>query len=168
MIPPVTAETASPDAAAMLDGIAHRFGMVPNIFGVMAQHPPTLKAFLSLYEAIQQPISPRLRELTYLRSSALNGCGYCTHHHRMAAQRAGLTGEQIEAALAGNPAPFNALEQTVLQFAEQLTRTADVSPDVREQLEQQLEPDQFVALTMVVCVANMTNRFNHACGVQLP
>jgi len=58
---------------------------------------------------------------------------------------------------------FSDQEKAVIRFADRMTRGAAT---IREQdlseLRKFLDEDQIVELTLVVCVANFTNRFNDA------
>lgn len=168
VIEPLSDADARDEAQQVFRILQERFGMVPNIFRVMGHHPKVLSGFLQLYEAIQQDLSPELRELAYLKASVCNGCAYCTHHHKTAAKTAGLTSEQIEAVVSGDESPFDPRERAVLRFAEQLTLTTQVDEQNVDELRKFLSDPQFIVLTATVCSANWTNRFNHACGVELP
>lgn len=168
-VPPLTDEHASEPARQLFHAVESQFGMVPNIFRTMAHNPDVLEAVLKLNSAVQQDLPPKFRELAYLRASLLNGCSYCAHHHRQAALAAGISEHQVEAIqqFEGSDA-FDHQEQAVLRFAEQLTATTEVDEDTVAQIQEFLTDSQFVTLTAVVGLANFTNRFNHACGVELP
>lgn len=78
VVNPVAKDKVSGEAVPIFDDLAKRFGRVPNIFGVMAHRPEALKNFLPLYGAImtQGTVEPKLKELTYLKVSLVNGCEY--------------------------------------------------------------------------------------------
>ena len=78
VVNPLTKEKAPPEAHAAFDGLAQKFGKIPNIFGNMAHRPDVLAKFLPLYGAIMEGgnIEPRYKELAYLKTSLLNGCEY--------------------------------------------------------------------------------------------
>jgi alkylhydroperoxidase family enzyme len=63
---------------------------------------------------------------------------------------------------------FNEQEKAVLLFTEQLTQWIDVAPGVASAVREFLSESQYVTLAATVGLANFTNRFNHACGVELP
>lgn len=167
-IPPLSIEEAEDSAAENLKQIEDQFGMIPNIFAVMAHHPPTLAGFVKLFEAIHEDLPPRLREIAYLKASTINNCEYCSTHHRKNAQDAGVSEEELDAITSGKDEPFEETEQLILHFVEQLTKTTHPDADLCGRLRERLGNKQYVALAAVVCTANWTNRFNHACGVELP
>jgi len=167
-IQPQSVTESDDKAAEVLTDIQNQFGMIPNIFAVMSHHPPTLAGFVKLFEAIHTDLEPRLREIAYLKASTINDCEYCVTHHRKNAQEAGVSEEEIDAIASGKDESFEETEQLVLQFADQLTRTTHPDADLCHHLCERLGEKDYVALTAVICTANWTNRFNHACGVQLP
>jgi alkylhydroperoxidase family enzyme len=61
--------------------------------------------------------------------------------------------------------PFSAQERAVLQYARELTRTADAR-DTRDALNEFFSSEQIVEITLIVALANFTNRFNSGLEVQ--
>jgi alkylhydroperoxidase family enzyme len=74
----------------------------------------------------------------------------------------GVTDEQIRALTFYERSPlFNDREKAVILHAERLTRgSAAVRDATVQELRKHFSDDQIVELTLVVCVANFTNRFN--------
>lgn len=168
-VSPLSAEQAPEQAQQLFNAIEQQFGMVPNIFRTMGHAPEVLNAVLQLSSAIQGNLPDNLRELAYLKASMLNGCDYCSHHHRMMAAKAGVSEQQLEAIDSFESAEaFNEQEKTVLLFTQQLTKQADVDDRVAAALREFLDESQYVTLVATIGLANFTNRFNHACGVELP
>lgn len=81
-----------------------------------------------------------------------------------------MSEQQVEAAI-GDRADHDSLnerERAVHDFATQLTTQVRVDDDVVKRLQEFLSPSQLVELTATVGLANFTNRFNEALGVELP
>ncbi|HEY4658397.1 MAG TPA: carboxymuconolactone decarboxylase family protein [Gemmatimonadaceae bacterium] len=78
VIDPIPREKAPAELGAVYDDLTKTFGLVPNIFAVMAHRPGALKAFLPLYAAVMSggTVEPKYKELAYLKISLLNGCEY--------------------------------------------------------------------------------------------
>jgi alkylhydroperoxidase family enzyme len=78
VINPVPKEKAPAELHGLYDKLTQAIGHMPNIFGVMAQRPNVLQAFMSLYGAIinEGTVEPRYKELAYLKTSQVNGCEY--------------------------------------------------------------------------------------------
>jgi alkylhydroperoxidase family enzyme len=80
----------------------------------------------------------------------------------------GVTDEQL-AELAGfeNSARFDALEKTILRYAEGMTRNpAEVADGVFENLKQYFSTAQIVELTAMIAFENLRARFNRALRIE--
>jgi alkylhydroperoxidase family enzyme len=77
-IEPVDKGQADASARAVYEEIEQGGGRVSNFWRMLAHKPPVLRAFRGFYQAVWAPdaLSPRLKELAYLRASILNGCAY--------------------------------------------------------------------------------------------
>ena len=64
-----------------------------------------------------------------------------------------------------NDSHFTPKERAALHYARELTRTASVSDDLRYHAEELFTTDEIVELTMVIGLANFTNRFNNGLAV---
>ena len=62
---------------------------------------------------------------------------------------------------------FSPKEQAALHFARELTRNATVGDGVRYRVQELFSHEEYVELTMIVCLANFTNRFNNGLAVPL-
>ena len=73
-----------------------------------------------------------------------------------------MTDEQIQALTFYEHSPlFNEQEKAVILLADRLTRGAAGMRDrALEELKKHFTEEQIVELTLVICVANFTNRFN--------
>ena len=142
----------------------------PNhFFRVMAHRPEAIQPFIGLYKAVMGPgtLERRIKEMTYLAVSYVNECAYCSADHEKGARAAGLTDNEIHEIRTENNQPFTPQEQAALHYARELTRTVDVEPDTHRALHDLFSPEQVVELTLVVCLANFTNRFNNGLSVPL-
>lgn len=152
------------------DVISKKLGAMLNYFKTMAHSPGLLPAFLGLNGTqSKSALDPKLRELAYLRVSAINGCEYCVHYHQMAAKSAGWT----EADLSGIAGPdfgggLDDLSRDVVLFADQVTKTCRADDAVSGRLKSKLSERELVELTATVALASYTNRFNMALAIDLP
>ncbi|MDP9053263.1 MAG: carboxymuconolactone decarboxylase family protein [Acidobacteriota bacterium] len=139
-----------------------------NFFRTMAHRPEAMQDFARLYADLMGPgarLDRRLREMVYLAVSDVNECAYCAEHHRKTAQAAGISDQEMGEINTENNQHFSLKEQTALHYARELTRNSMVSDDLRYRAQEQFSTDEFVELTMVVCLANFTNRFNNGLAV---
>ena len=80
----------------------------------------------------------------------------------------GVTDEQIRALTFYQRSPlFDDREKAVILYADRVTRSATVIRDAAlEDLTKHFSEEQIVELTLVVAIANFTNRFNDALRIQ--
>lgn len=138
-----------------------------NFYRVMAHMPEVLAAFPKLYGSIMGPgtLERRLKEMVYLAVSTVNECKYCTAAHRKAALKAGLSDQEIDDIESETNQKFTPTEQTALHYAREMTRACADEFGTREHLREQFSEEQLVELTMVIAMANFTNRFNNGLNV---
>lgn len=79
----------------------------------------------------------------------------------------GVTDEQIRALTFFQRSPlFDERERAVILYADRMTRgAADIRDAALEDVRKHLSEEQLVELTLVVCIANFTNRFNDALRI---
>jgi uncharacterized peroxidase-related enzyme len=164
IIAPISKENAAPEVQPILEKMIQGFGKVPAFFGTMARVPEAFANFVPLYGAIidHGTVERKYKELAYLKTSLLNGCEYCYKAHVASGKNNGVTDDQIGAlAFFQRSSAFNAQEKAVVLFAERVTRGASaIRPEALDELKKYFNDDQIVELTLTVCMANFTNRFN--------
>jgi AhpD family alkylhydroperoxidase len=85
----------------------------PRVFKAMAESDTQIEAF---------ELDPRLRELIRVRTSQLNGCGYCIDYHAKDARKLGETEQRLYALSAWWETPFfTEEEQALLKLTEEVT-----------------------------------------------
>ncbi len=166
----ISKDQAPPEVTGIYASLRGRFGYVPDFYSAMAHHPEALKNFLPFYASIltKGSVEARTKELVYLKTSMLNDCRYCTRAHTAAAKRVGVTDQQIKALPDyRHRDEFDEKEKTILAFAEYLTRGATGDQEsVKERLKEYYSDHQIVELTLTICMANFTNRFNNALDLE--
>lgn len=77
-IPLVEREQASPDVQGLFDRMEGMGFALLNVFKLWANNPQAAGGFLQIAESLYANgrLSPRLRELAYLRASQVNSCHY--------------------------------------------------------------------------------------------
>jgi uncharacterized peroxidase-related enzyme len=163
-------DQAVTEVKEIYDSLESQYGYVPAFYAAMAHHPDALKTFLPFYRSIMAKgsVEPRYKELVYLKTSMLNHCSYCTRAHTSAAKRAGITPGQIKALPTYQYShDFDDKEKAILQFAESITlKAASDTAKFTENLKKYLSEKQIVELTLTICMANFTNRFNNALELE--
>jgi uncharacterized peroxidase-related enzyme len=138
-----------------------------HFFRTMANRPEALKNFVPFYGAIMGPgsVDRRVKELVYLTCSYANECAYCTAAHVASGKKAGITAEEMEAIQTEQDHGFAAPEKAAIQYARELTQTAD-GAETRDALLEHFNDEQVVEITLVAAMANFTNRFNNGLGLK--
>ena len=132
--------------------------------------PILLEGFLALNSALPKTkLDGKLRELAYIKTSELNGCDYCLHHHRTLGKKAGLNDRQVaETADFESSDAYDELQREVMRYAEQVTRHINVEDALFVRLKQSLSDREIVELAMTVGIANFTNRVTETLRMELP
>ncbi|EGF27392.1 carboxymuconolactone decarboxylase family protein [Rhodopirellula baltica] len=165
---PLSINEAPDEAKPILEAIEEKFGQSMNIFSTLAHQPDVLGGMTKINDGLQNDLPAKYRELAYYKASQLNSCDYCSHYHRQAAKKAGLSDQQLDSMNVSSGDLFDEKEQAVLKYAEQLTTKANVDASVVKELKLFLNEKQLVTLAAAVALANFTNRINHGLDIELP
>jgi uncharacterized peroxidase-related enzyme len=166
----ITNQEAAEKIKPVFEGFEKKLGVVPNVFRAMAHNPEMLEAFLALNATLPRTkLEGKLRELAYIKTSELNACDYCLHHHRALGKKAGLNDRQVaETAQFETSDAYGELERDVMSYAEQVTRHINVDDTLFARLKKTLGDREIVELAMTVGIANFTNRVTETLRMELP
>ena len=92
-------KTGDAKAVAVQEGLEKQFGSLPEVFQAMGRNGDFLQAILGLAEKAGAGLDTKTKELICIAVSAVNGCGYCVDAHRAIALGAGVTDEEVTAAI---------------------------------------------------------------------
>jgi uncharacterized peroxidase-related enzyme len=151
-----------PSRNEFLAELEKRSNRANHFFRTMANRPEVLKNFVPLYGAIMGPgaVDRRTKELVYLTVSYANKCAYCTAAHIASGRKAGVGEDEMCALESEQDGGFSAPERAAIQYARELTRTADAAR-TRDGLNAHFTDEQIVEITLIAAMANFTNRFNN-------
>jgi uncharacterized peroxidase-related enzyme len=138
-----------------------------HFFRTMAYRPVAMTAFARLYAGIMGTgtLDRRLKEMIYLAVSFVNECKYCRSHHEETAREAGITDREIEDIENETDQNFTPRERMALRYAREMTREAEADGDTQDALWKLFTEEQLVELTLIVSLANFTNRFSNGLGI---
>ncbi len=133
---------------------------------LLAHVPELLEVAMPFFGVVYGPtaLPERLKEIVVLRTSALNGCRYCTRVHAKLAAEAGLDAEEAASLQYGAafPASMNDGERALSVFAEAMcVRPADAVP----LLKPFFRDDQIVEFATLAGTTIFLNRFCTAMGL---
>jgi AhpD family alkylhydroperoxidase len=106
-------------------------------------------------------IEKKLAELIKLRTSQLNGCGYCVNLHSKDARKAGETEQRVFAISAWWETPFfTEAERAALKLAEEITRIQDAGlrEDTFQNAKKYFSETEIAQLIFITTVTNSWNR----------
>jgi AhpD family alkylhydroperoxidase len=111
----------------------------------------------------QSPLAKSTQELVSLRTSQINGCGWCVDIHTKEAAAAGETPLRLNLVATWRESTvFTEAERAALALAEEGTRLADaylgVSDDTWAQVRKHYDDDEIAALVALVAMINAANR----------
>ncbi len=115
-----TAETASPEATALIEQSQKAYGMLPNLHAVLAESPETYRSYVDLSKAFgASSFSAAERHTVMLAINVENRCHYCVPAHTFLAHKDGVSETITDALRADQPIADEKLE-TLRQFAKSM------------------------------------------------
>jgi len=154
-----TKDTASPDAARLLSGLAAQIGFVPNVFAVLGGSPKTLEAFASMNAQFGAcSLTAIEREIVQTAISVANTCAYCVAGHTAFAEMQGLDTDALEAVRQGQGID-NPRHESLRKFAEALnqTRGRDAGNELSEFLAAGYRKDQAFDVILGIAIKTISN-----------
>lgn len=161
------ADSNNPAVAPLVDRIKAERGKVLNLYGMLLHSPPVAEGWLKLFTAIRQQgsLSGRLRELVIMRIAVINQAEYEFDQHVPFALKEGITQAQLDALRAGRFDAFTPLEQSVLAYADSMTRDVHVPDDVFAAVKPHFNERELVELTATIAGYNLVSRFLEALQI---
>ena len=118
--------------------------------------PAAMQPWIDLGKTIQNDgLEPLLKELVMMRSSQINGCAFCIHHHTSDARRHGETEERLYLLSAWRESGlYSDRERAALGWTEALTRLSEghTHESAYEALKAQFSKEEQVKLTLMINV----------------
>jgi len=157
-------ENSAPEAAKeTLEARKEELGMVPNLYGIMANSPPVLEAYLDLYANFEETsLSPVEQQVVVLAVSFQNDCEYCMSVHSALADMVDADPAVVEALRTGQPIEDDKL-QALRTFAEHLHENRGWADEdaVRSFLDAGYEKEQVLEVVTGIAAKTLSNYINH-------
>jgi uncharacterized peroxidase-related enzyme len=161
-LPVITLETADENTQKLFEGIASKFGMVPNIFKGMANSPVALKAYLKLDEMIAAgSFSPVEQDIVRMTVSQYNGCSYCVAAHTGGLLAKKVSREEILQIRRGEPSnpKYAALITFTLKVMD--TKGFVSKSDLAAFKNAGFSDVHAAEITVIIAQKTLSNHFNH-------
>lgn len=162
-IPILESISAAPAASQpLLENVNRQFGIVPNLFRLVAHSPAALEGYLGLSGALAKGSLPAAtRERIALAVAQVNGCDYCLSAHTyLGRELAGLDEEEMRAnrRAGSNDPKANAAVRFAAKLAQERGRVSE--SDVRELQATGYDNGQIIEIVQHVALNVWTNYIN--------
>jgi uncharacterized peroxidase-related enzyme len=167
-----TKDTAPKATHPHFDASLKEFGMIPNLYGVMANAPPVLDAYRSLGALFMggptMSLDPIEQQVVLLATSYENQCSYCMGAHSAIAGMMHIDQDIIDALRDGTPIKDPKLE-ALRQLAAAITRTRGWPDEaiVSNFLNVGYTQEQVLEVILGVTMKTLSNYVNHTAGTPL-
>jgi len=160
-----TIDDAPDGARQILEGAKARMGMVPNMYGRMANLGGLLTTYAHGYEAFrgQAGFTPPEQEVVLLVISRENGCEYCMGAHSMiAANMSKVPAQALEAVRTGGPIADAKLAALADFTKAMVDKRGNPSPaDAEAFLAAGYTEQHILAVILAIAVKTISNYSNH-------
>ncbi|WP_282060715.1 carboxymuconolactone decarboxylase family protein [Roseobacter litoralis] len=159
-----TVETAPDAAIPALNVTKAKFGMIPNLFALMAESPAMLEGYIGLSKLFFEntALTDTERQLVLMTVSRLNGCKYCMTGHTVEATSQKVSTDVVEALRAGSELSDPRLE-ALRRFTKLVvqTRGTPEPSDVQALIDAGFTRQTVLEVVMGVGLKTLSNFTNH-------
>lgn len=165
-----TPESAPEAAKPVLREAQENYGMIPNLYGVLAEEPAAAQAYAALNDALADSgLNPAEQQVAILAVSVENGCEYCVAAHSAVVKMQELFDDAtLKALRARESLPDDRLE-ALRAFAVEVVRERGWVDQaaLRRFLDAGYEPRHVLAVVTVVAMKTLSNYTNHIADTPL-
>lgn len=143
----------SPELRSIYDDIIKLRGGVLNLYRILANQPPALRAFMSMsrYVRDQSSLPPQLRELAILVTAYGLNVEYERVHHLAAARKVGVLETKLRDLAAWRSSDaYEPIERAVMAYADEVAVSRHVRDSTVNDLRRYLSPQEVVDLAITV------------------
>ncbi|HLN14192.1 MAG TPA: carboxymuconolactone decarboxylase family protein [bacterium] len=161
---------ASEEAQLIFDEIIKLRGGVVNLYRILANQPPALRAFMSMSRYIREDSSlpPQLRELAILVTADVLNVEYERVHHRAAARTAGVSEQKLEAIGTWRTSDvYTPAERAAMAYADQATRSRAIDDATMSALLRHFSPQGVIDLAVTVAWYHFCAALIGPLGIEL-
>jgi uncharacterized peroxidase-related enzyme len=167
----VEPEAADEEQAEILDSALKAYGMIPNMYKAMANHPSLLKTYMHGYEQFRSGsrFDDKERDVILLTISSENNCTYCKAAHSMSAEMmAGVPQEITEAIRNNTPVPDQKLNALSVFTRVMVKKRGNPSQeDVDSFLAAGYTEEDILVIILAISVKTISNYTNHLFHTEL-
>ncbi|MBK7573439.1 MAG: carboxymuconolactone decarboxylase family protein [Bacteroidetes bacterium] len=168
---PVQPESVNEEQRRLFERSKKENKMVPNMFKVMANHPPLLEAYMNGYAAFrsQSKFTPAEAEVVFLTISAENNCTYCVGGHSFAADLMSKVPLEVTEAIRNNTAlPEGKLKELSVFTSLMVNKRGNpYEQDVEAFLKAGYTEQDILSIILAISVKTISNYTNHIFRTEL-
>lgn len=149
----------------LLTAAKSKFGMVPNLLGIMANAPSVLDTYMTTTGLLSEGVLPaQTREQLAIAIAAANNCEYCLSAHTAGGKASGVSTQDLASAQSGKAS--NAKTEAVLTLALALNQNHGVgsSKAVEAARKAGLNDAEILEVSAHVAINILTNTVNNTFG----
>lgn len=161
---------SSSDAQRVYDEIIALRGGVVNLYRILANQPPALRAFMGMSRYVRENSSlpPQLRELAILVTAETLHVEYERVHHLVAARKAGVPEAKLAAIASWRTSDaFTPVDRAVMAYAEQVAQSREVDEATITTLRRHFAPQGVIDLAVTVAWYHFVAAILVPLGVEL-
>ena len=161
---PILIEQATGISKQLLDVVNAETGTLSNMIRTMARSPHVLEGYVQFKRALAAgKLNPRLREQIALAVAQTNECEYSLAEHTAAAERIGLTDDEIISSLGGHASDKKAA--AALQFVRYLARTGEA--EAADLKIAGFNEEEIAEIVGAVALNTFENHFNNVANTEV-
>ena len=156
-------EDAPEQSRPTLEAVQSEFGMLPNLFQVLAVSPSAASAYANLGQLFgETSLSPTEQNVLLVAISVTNGCEYCAAAHTAIAKGAQVPDSVIEAIREGRPIE-DAKLQSFRAFVQEVVETRGRPSEETERafFEAGYTKKNVIEVIVGVTMKTLSNYVNH-------
>jgi uncharacterized peroxidase-related enzyme len=164
-LPAKTLEDAHPKAKTVLEQTQAKMGMIPNMYGTMANSPAMLQTYVHGYSLFRENsgFTSAEQELVFLTISRENECHYCMAAHSFVADNISMVPLEVTEAIR-NDEPITDSKLSALRAFTQamvISRGRPSEGDVDEFTHAGYSENHILDIILAISVKTISNYSNH-------
>jgi uncharacterized peroxidase-related enzyme len=160
-----TIETAHPISSEIMQNTKNKIGMIPNMYGLMANNPALLDAYGSAYNTFRanSGFTPPEQEVVFLSVAYENNCEYCMAAHSFVGDKMTNVPTEVTDAIRNNTEITDAKFRALSLFTRVMTakRGNPSQEDIADFLNAGYTENHILGVIAGIGVKTMSNYFNH-------
>ena len=165
LLPAKTLEDAHPKAKTVLEQTQAKMGMIPNMYGTMANSPAMLQTYVHGYSLFRENsgFTSAEQELVFLTISRENECHYCMAAHSFVADNISMVPLEVTEAIRNDAQITDSKLSALRAFTQAMviSRGCPSESDVDEFTHAGYSENHILDIILAISVKTISNYSNH-------